>query len=218
MIGGAFAFHWITYFMGIKKSTPSIGILGVSSYGIHLILLGWIFQKNRPGFFDIVALIIALSGTYIIVPEFSLTNDMTIGLLLSVLSGFCFALLPILHQRNQQIPDNLRTFGQFFFAWVIFLFFLPLTHWDLPKTDWWALAYLAVPGTFLTHWLWIRVTTRISTVITSLIFYLAIPLTMLISHVWLKEPMHIQKILGAILIVSGNLLSFYGRARKRKVI
>jgi drug/metabolite transporter (DMT)-like permease len=96
------------------------------------------------------------------------------------------------------------------------MFFLPVTNWGLSSGDWWALVYLAIPGTFFSHWLWIRVTTRISTTITSVIFYLLIPMTMIISHFWLGEDMPFNKISGAALIVSGNLLSFYGRHRKTR--
>lgn len=218
LIGGVFALHWFSYFTSIKMSTASMGILGTSTYGIHLIFLGWIFRNNKPGVFDVFAVIIAITGTWLVVPEISLSNRTTAGLLIAIFSGFCFALLPILHQKNQHIPDGLRMFGQLFGAWVVFLFFLPATHWELDQNDWWALLYLAVPGTFITHWLWIRVTTRISTTITSIIFYLIIPMTMLISHFWLNEPMPLEKISGAVLIVSGNLLSFYGRSRKKAAV
>ncbi len=216
MIGAVFALHWYTYFTSIKLSTASIGILGTSTYGLHLIYLGWIFRRNKPGIFDIFAVIIAIGGTWLIVPEISLANNITAGLLVAIFSGFCFALLPILHQRSQHLPDRLRTFGQLFGAWIVFMFFLPVTNWQLKPFDWWALLYLAVPGTFFSHWLWVRVTTRLTTTITSVIFYLIIPMTMVISHFWLEEEMPFQKISGAALIVSANLLSFYGRNRSGK--
>ena len=112
LIGAVFAIHWYTYFTSIKMSTASIGILGTSTYGIHLIFLGWIFQGDKPGIFDFFALGLALAGTYLVIPEVSLSNNITSGLLVASLSGFCFALLPILHQRNRHLPDRLRTFGR----------------------------------------------------------------------------------------------------------
>jgi drug/metabolite transporter (DMT)-like permease len=215
-IGFLFALHWITYFLSIKKATASIGILGMSTYGIHLIFLGWGIRKHKPGVFDFVALLLAVAGTYSIVPEFSLTNNITIGILLGVISGFCFALLPILHQQYKAIPERARILGQFLFALIAFSFFTPLTNWKLESVDWWALLYLAVAGTFIAHSLWVRVTTQLSTTISSLIFYLIIPMTMVISHFWLDEPMPFHKILGAFLIVSGNAISFLGRLRLQK--
>lgn len=213
-IGILFAVHWVTYFLSIKKATASIGILGMSTYGIHLIFLGWVIRKNKPGIFDLLALILAILGTYLIVPEFSFSNKATIGLLLGIISGFCFALLPILHQKYHFIPDRIRIFGQFFFAWIVFMFLIPWTNWQLESSDWWALLYLAIPGTFIAHSLWVRVTTRVSTTVSSLIFYLIIPMTMLISYFWLKEPMPAPKIIGALLVVVGNLLSISRRLKR----
>jgi drug/metabolite transporter (DMT)-like permease len=215
-IGFLFALHWITYFLSIKKASASIGILGMSTYGIHLIFLGWGIRKQKPGMFDFFALLLAVAGTYFIVPEFSMTNNITIGILLGVISGFCFALLPILHQQYKAIPERARILGQFLFALIAFSFFTPLSSWKIGKMDWWALFYLAVPGTFIAHSLWIRVTTQLSTTISSLIFYLIIPMTMVISHFWLREPMPFHKISGAFLIVSGNAISFLGRLRFQK--
>lgn len=213
-IGILFAVHWVTYFLSIKKATASIGILGMSTYGIHLIFLGWAIRKDKPGIFDFLALALAILGTYLIVPEFSFSNKATIGLLLGIISGFCFALLPILHQKYHFIPDRIRIFGQFFFAWIVFMFLIPWTNWQLESSDWWALLYLAIPGTFIAHSLWVRVTTRVSTTVSSLIFYLIIPMTMLISYFWLKEAMPAPKIIGALLVVVGNLLSISRRLKR----
>jgi drug/metabolite transporter (DMT)-like permease len=214
IIGFLFALHWITYFLSIKKATASIGILGTSTYGIHLIFLGWAIRNHKPGIFDFLALLLALVGTYFIIPEFSLSNDTTIGILLGVLSGFCFAALPVLHQHYAHIPERIRILGQFLFALLSFSVFFPAAEWRLQPVDWWALLYLAIGGTFIAHSLWVRITTKISTTVSSLIFYLIIPMTMAISHFWLAEPMPIEKIAGAFLIISGNVLSFGGRINR----
>lgn len=218
-IGFLFALHWITYFISIKMATASIGILGMSTYGIHLIFLGWAIRKHKPGVFDFMALLLALAGTYFIIPEFSISNNTTIGILLGVFSGFCFALLPVLHQHYAHIPERARILGQFLFALLAFSFFFPVAEWKLQPLDWWALLYLAVAGTFIAHSLWVRVTTKVSTVLSSLIFYLIIPMTMLISHFWLGELMPFDKLLGAFLIVAGNIVSFTSKfAMKRKPV
>jgi len=207
LIGTLFAVHWITYFLGIKMATASIGLLGISTYGIHLIFIGWVIKGIKPTLYDLLALILAITGTILIVPEFSFSNEVTLGLIVAIFSGFCFATLPVLHQHYDFIPERLRVLGQFFFAWCVFVFLLPWTSWQLDVVDWWALIYLAIPGTFIAHTLWVRVTTKISTTVTSLIFYLIIPLTMIISYLWVDEPMPIQKIAGACLVVLGNIVS-----------
>jgi len=210
-IGVLFAIHWITYFFSIKIATASIGILGMSTYGIHLIFLGWAIRNDKPGVFDFAALALAVFGTYLIIPEFSIDNHITFGIILGVISGFCFALLPVLHQKYALIPERIRILGQFAFGLVTFSFLVPWSGWNIQLVDWWALLYLAVGGTFVAHSLWVRVTTTLSTTISSIIFYLIIPMTMIISHFWLGEEMGATKMIGAALIVSGNLTSLIGK-------
>jgi drug/metabolite transporter (DMT)-like permease len=216
LIGLLFSLHWITYAFSIKIATASIGILSMSTYGIHLIFLGWIFRKQKPSIFDFIALALATFGTWLIVPEFSMSNNTALGVLLGVFSGFCFAVLPVLHQRNSHIPDRLRILGQFLFALSFYMLFFPNTAWDLKAVDWWALVFLGVMGTFIAHSLWVRVTTRLPTTVSSVIFYINVPLTMFISHFWLGEAMPAVKIFGALFVVGGNLVSFAGRAQKNK--
>jgi len=217
LIGFVFSVHWITYFYGIKMATASIGILGASTYGIHLIILGWIFLSAKPRIIDIFAIILAFIGTYIIIPEFSLNNDITLGLILSIISGLFFALLPILHQKNQSLSGTQRAFGQYVFAIPLFLIFLNKFDFDLKQTDWYSLLYLGVVGTFLAHSLWINVTTKLHTAISSLIFYAIIPMTMTISYIWLDEDMSFNKILGAFTIVTANVIGILSRIYKSKL-
>jgi drug/metabolite transporter (DMT)-like permease len=217
LIGIVFSIHWITYFYSIKISTASIGILGASTYGIHLIVLGWIFLSSRPRLIDILTIIIAFFGTYLIIPEFSFKNNITLGLAISVVSGLFFALLPILHQKSQHISGTQRALGQYFFAIPLFLLFFSKYDFNLESSDWWSLLYLGVLGTFLAHTLWINVTTKLNTTITSLIFYIIIPVTMTFSYFWLGEEMKLNKLLGALMIISANILGILSRFYKRRM-
>lgn len=217
VIGIVFSIHWITYFISIKISTASIGILGASTYGIHLIFLGWIFLKSKPRIIDIFAIAFAFWGTYLIIPEFSLKNNITLGLAISIISGLFFAMLPILHQKSKFISDTHRALGQFVFAIPLFLFFAPYYDFDLNKADWYSLLYLGICGTFMAHTLWINVTTKLNTTITSLIFYIIIPITMTVSYFWLGEEMKFDKILGALMIVTANVIGILSRFYSKKI-
>ncbi len=217
IIGLIFSIHWISYFYSIKISTASIGILGASTYGIHLIFLGWIFLKTKPTWMDGLAIIIALMGTYMIIPEFTLSNDITAGLLLSILSGLFFAFLPILHQKNQHMPNNVRSFGQYIFALPLFLVLGHQFEFSWKPSDIYSLLYLGIFGTFLAHSFWINVTTKLPTTFTSLIFYVVIPFSMILSYVWLDEVMNIDKILGALFIILANVLGILRKFKRVQV-
>lgn len=206
LIGLVFGLHWVSYFYAIKVSTPSIAILGLTSFGIYLILFDWIFKKKRPALFDWFIVIMAVVGNIIIVPEFSLANDTTLGLLIASGSALFFALLPLLQQKNAHIPSYTRAFGQYTFGLLFFCTLSFQADFDLPATDWYYLGILGVICTLGAHTLWLRATTELPNTATSIIYYLAIPVAMIVSNLFLGEPMPPNKITGAILIIIANII------------
>ena len=209
--GLVFGLHWLLYFISIKKATPSIAILGMSSYGIHLIFLGWAFRGQVPTVFDGLAVLVAVLGIYLLVPVFSFESNITLGLFLGIVSGFFFALLPVIHQRNADLPNGVRSFGQYTFALLVFLPMAGQTEWQLRWADWGGLLYLAIAGTFVAHSLWVRVTTRLPTTTSSLIFYLTVPMTMVMSYFFLGEQFTPSRLGGAACIIAANCLGLLSR-------
>lgn len=204
-IGTLFGAHWITYFISVKLSTPSMAILSVSSFGIHMIYLNWMIKGQKPSLINLIAVFLALFGIYLIVPEFTLANDLTTGILVGLASAFFFALLPFQQQKHQSINSMVRAFGQYVFALPIFLIFITESNWDLSQQDWWYLAILGVVCTVGAHTLWLRATTHLDAATTSLIFYLGTPIAMTTSYFFLNEEMNTTKLIGAALIVSANV-------------
>jgi len=206
IIGVVFGLHWVSYFYSVKIATPSIALLGLTSFGIYVILIGWIFQGKKPGWVDWLSVGIAIGGNLLIVPEFSLQNEVTMGLLIGLFSAIFFAFLPLLHQRIAHIDSYTRAFGQYFFGLIFFLFFITESNWDLPLNDWYYLAILGIVCTLGAHTLWLRATTMLPATATSIIYYLAIPIAMVTSYIFLEEAMPEKKVIGAVLIVVANLI------------
>ena len=204
LIGGIFFAHWATYFFAIKISSASIGAIGLSTYGAHLVLLGAIAGLGRLHAFDLVALGAVLAGAVIIVPEPDLANRTTAGLALAILSAILYATLPILHQRWSHLGSGTRALGQFSIAFVLFLLFLPKANWDLGPRDWAGLAFLAIGSTLIAHTLWVRVTTRLSPSASSLLYYGNLPVALVFSALLLGERLSGRMLFGAALIVAGS--------------
>lgn len=216
VIGLIFFAHWITYFFAIKTSSASIGAIGLSTYGIHLLILGALFGRARFHIVDFLAVALAVAGAVSIVPEFRLANDVTAGLALAVLSGFFYATLPVLHQRWEHLPSQVRALGQFGFALLFFLLFLPRTDFSLRPVDWAGLAFLGVGSTFIGHTLWVRVTTTLPSNATSIIYYGNLPVALVLSVALLGEPITTRTLAGALLIVLGGVIGL-GAQWKRGV-
>lgn len=209
-IGFLFFAHWLTLFFAIKTSTASIGAIGLSTYGIHLLLLGAIVTRTRPTLITIAAVLIAAIGAILVVPAFNAT---AVGMILATVSAFFYASLPILHQRWSHLPSSTRALGQFGFALVFFLAFLPRTRWDLAPRDWAGLLFLAIGVTLIAHSLWVRVTTRLSSTTTAVIYYGNIPIAVLLGVVILDEPLTPRTIIGGAMIIGGSVLGLLARNR-----
>ncbi len=217
-IGLIFGLHWLTYFISIKLSSASTAAIGLSSYGIHLMLMGALFQKRFPGWQDLLAFGMVFAGNSLVVPEYSFSSSATIGFLLGVLSGFFYACLPLLHQRHANMPSQLRIFGQFAFAWLLFAMLSPKAEWDLQQQDWLALLFLGIGGTLIAHSLWVRCTTQLSTTVTSIIYYGFVPVALLVSYLVLDEQIDLRKGLGAALVLSGGLLGVLARMKSGSLL
>ncbi|PIQ49597.1 MAG: hypothetical protein COW03_04390 [Cytophagales bacterium CG12_big_fil_rev_8_21_14_0_65_40_12] len=206
VIGLVFGLHWVTYFTAVKTATPSLAILGVSSFGIYLLLFDWLIHKKKPTAFNWAMIALAVCGILLIVPEFTLGNNYTLGLLIALVSAFFFAILPLLQQKNKHIHSYTRAWGQYSFALIFFTFFISETEWNLSPSDWGYLGILAILCTLGAHTLWLRATTNLPNTSSGLIYYLSIPVAMIVSYFFLDEAMPAQKILGAVLIVMSNVI------------
>ncbi|NVK23192.1 MAG: EamA family transporter [Kangiellaceae bacterium] len=213
LLGLVFAVHWLTYFYSIQLSTASIAAIGVSTFGAHLLLLGWFVHKQPPHWIEILCVFMAFVGVYIVLPDFDVSQDMTIGLILGVISGFLYALLPLMHQKYRHINGQRRTFGQFFVALLIFSLGLPKVDFDIPRDAWIGLFLLATFSTLIAHSLWIKVTTELNHVLTSIIYYLYVPIAMSFSFFFLNEEVTFNKALGAGVIIVANIIGILHRLR-----
>lgn len=212
LIGLLFGAHWALYFLSIKVSSAAIAVIGQSTFGVHLVVLGWAIGHHDVEPADLVAVALAVAGSLLVAPRWSLADHDTVGLLLGIVSSFFYAFLPILHQRLAHLSSAMRVLGQFWFGLLVFLPSLPFTGWRFSASDWFWLMVLAVVCTLVQHTLWTRLTTRLPTLTTSVLFYLAVPVTLVFGVVILGERVTGWMLGGLGLIVAGNLLALARRA------
>jgi drug/metabolite transporter (DMT)-like permease len=215
IIGLLFFGHWLTLFLGIKASSASIGAIGLSTYGAHLLILGAIFGA-RVRWTDVAAVALAVAGAVLVVPSFDLRNEVAVGMLLTSSSALMYASLPLLHQRWSHIANRTRALGQFSFALLFFLFFAGKAEWNLDARDWAGLLFLAVGVTLIGHSLWVSVTTRLSPAATSILYYANIPIAIVLSTIALGERLTLRTAAGAALIIGAGLLGLISRAVRRE--
>ncbi len=202
LIGFIFFIHWITYAYGVKIGGPSIGVLGLSTYGIQLILAGTLFLDHHITKKDVVCLFLSFVGIVMIIPSWNFQNEMTLGLVLALLSATSFALIPVMHKKTEAFNQQTRIFSQFAGALVFFFFFIGQTSWSLRPVDWAAMIFLGVFGTLIAHSLWAKISSTVSPNITGLAYYTIAPITILFSALFLGDKLSVLQLSGAALVIA----------------
>jgi drug/metabolite transporter (DMT)-like permease len=216
LIGIIFFCHWITYFYSIKTGGASSCVLGMSTYGIQLIIYGSIFLGYHLRLKNYISLVFVFMGLFLILPTLSFENDFTKGMMLGLTSASFYSLLPILHQRtNRFFTYQERIFSQFFFAMILFLMFWPRSDWHLTGQDWGGLIFLAVFGTLIAHTLWSKATSQLPTYVSGIIYYAITPIALFLSHVMFNESLTSKQILGAFLIISAAIYNIWSSHDQR---
>ncbi|MBF7071807.1 DMT family transporter [Glaciecola sp. MH2013] len=97
-LGIIMAVHWVTYFMAMQYSSVSVGIIALFTFPVITVLLEPYFEKIRLVWQDIASAIVVLVGIILIVPDASLDNDVTLGVIIGVFSAFLYAIRNLLHR------------------------------------------------------------------------------------------------------------------------
>ncbi|WP_372759576.1 DMT family transporter [Litorivivens sp.] len=216
VIGAVFAVHWLTYFASIKMATAVIAATAIATYGVQYLLLAWWFNREPVRGAEWLAMLACLGGCAVMVPSLSLSDSVTAGIVVGLVSGFLYACLPLLHQRAAALSNLQRTWGQFSFALLCFLPLWPLADWSLSNTDYLQLLTLGLLCTVVAHGLWVKASTELPPVFTGIIYYVYIPLAMISSSVFLDEAITARKLLGAGMIIGAStLVTLYRWQRSR---
>lgn len=216
IIGVVFGLHWLTYFISIKLATAAIAALTIITYSVQYLVLAYIFNGERVAPLEWLAIAVCFAGCVIVSPELSLGNDTSLGVAIGLLSALLYAALPLLHQRASAIGTLERTWGQFFFAALVFLPYWGRTDWALGSTDVYQLVVLGLLCTVVAHGLWVKSSTELPAIYSSMIYYLYLPGAVIGSVLFLDETLTPNKLLGCALVLGASAaLSLYRYHRSR---
>lgn len=98
-LGLLMAAHWVSYFAAMQYSSVSVGMIALFTFPVIAVLLEPFFEGIKLVWQDLVSAIVVFIGIFLIVPEFSLGNDITLGIAIGVLSAFLYALRNLYHRK-----------------------------------------------------------------------------------------------------------------------
>lgn len=95
LTGAVMGAHWTTFFQSIQVSTVAVGTITFSTFPLFLTFLEPAVFHERLKKQSIVSAVVLFIGVLITIPEFSMANHMTIGIIWGMLSSFTYAILTL---------------------------------------------------------------------------------------------------------------------------
>lgn len=99
ILGILMAVHWVTYFAAMQYAGVSVGMIALFTFPVITVLLEPLFEKVRIAVQDLISAFIVFLGIYLIVPDSSLDNDVTLGIAIGILSALLYSLRNLVMRR-----------------------------------------------------------------------------------------------------------------------
>ena len=214
-LGVAVGMHWVTYFAGMQMAGVTVGMLAFFSYPVMTVFLEPLFNKSRPQAKDIISAAVVVFGIYLLVPSANLGDDVTLGVIMGVVSALFFSIRNITHKRFfSQYGGPQTMFYQTLVASVMLCAFIKVPVYEVSNHD---LILIAVAGIIFTatpHSLFAASLKHLSAATAGLISCLQPLYGTLLAIVIIHERPTLLTLIGGALIVSAACFETWSITQK----
>ena len=215
LLGLLLAAHWVTYFHAMQVSSVAVGVIALYTFPVITVFIEPFFHGERPHIKDIISALAVLFGISLLVPEFSLQDSTTQGVLWGVFSALLFALRNIIQGRHfSSYPARHALFYQ---AAITIVVLLPFGGASIPQVSnfqWGQLLLLGVVFTALPHTLFAHSLLHFKAKTTSLIACLQVVYATFFAAILLAEWPELTTVLGGLIVVTAAMYESYTAGRK----
>lgn len=155
--GVILAVHWSSFMQAIQSSTVAVGTLAFSTFPLFVTIMEpYVFHEKLKAS-DVVCAVVMLAGVFLIVPEFTLQNTMTRGVLWGLLSAVTYAVLSLMNRKfSGSYPATVVSFYEQVTAAVVLFPMLLILRPQVTLKDVGVLMLLGVVFTAVAHSLFIN--------------------------------------------------------------
>lgn len=206
--GVILAVHWVTFFQAIQVSGVAVGLIAYATFPVFTTFLEPLFFREQLQRTDVIVALVAFAGAVLVVPSFSLADDITRGFAWGVVSALAFALLTIFNRLNAADYSGLQVaLYQDAAATLVLLPALFLTDYTLTARSWLLLVLLGVVFTAVAHSLYIQGLRRVRAQVASIIASLESVYGIVLALVLLGDVPSLRTLLGGAVIVGAAIYS-----------
>lgn len=201
-LGIIVSLHWVTYFASMQLSSVAIGMIAFFTYPVMTVLIEPIFTKTRLKRADFISGLSVLFGVSLLIPEATLGNDVTLGIVIGILSAMLFTARNLLHKRYFSQYSGAQ--AMFYQTAVAVPFLFPWHQADISKIEnhvWWLILLLGVVFTAAPHALFTSALRQLSAKTVSLVSCLQPLYGALLALLLLGEELALKTVIGGTLVV-----------------
>ncbi|NKF49494.1 DMT family transporter [Shewanella sp. WXL01] len=209
--------HWVTYFAAMQLSTVAIGMIAFYTYPVMTVLAEPFFTKQKLQVVDVISSIAVLIGVSLLIPEASLDNDVTLGVLVGVLSAALFTARNIMHKQYfAEYGGAKAMFYQTLIAACLLLPWQQVSFDEVGNTTWIMLLVLGVFFTAAPHALFAQALRQLQAKTVSLVSCLQPCYGALFAFIILGEDVSLNTFIGGSIIVATAVFETLQHKQKNK--
>ena len=215
LLGVLLALHWVTYFHAMQVSSVAVGVIALYTFPIMTVFLEPLFHGEQPHIKDVISAFTVLFGIYLLVPEFSLNNETTQGILWGVLSALFFALRNII--QGHYFKGYTARHSLFYQTLVTFIVLLPFSFEVVPDVttiQWGQLLILGVFFTAVPHTLFAFSLLNLKAKTVSLVACVQVVYATVFAALLLGEWAEFSTVIGGLIVVSAAMYESYTVGQK----
>lgn len=211
------AIHWTTFFQSIQSSSVAIGTITFSTFPLFLTFLEPLVFHEKFQMQSLLGAAVLLLGVFITIPEFSMENQMTVGILWGMVSSLSYAILTLFNRYLSHTYEagTICLYEQGTAAVVLLpTFFFVQTRWTVENIV--GIAMIGLVCTAIAHSLYVAAQKKVKAQTAGIISGMETVYGILFAMLFLGEVPGIREVIGGIIILCVAVLSSLAATRKEQ--
>lgn len=201
------AIHWFTFLQAIVMSSVAIGTITFATFLLFVTFLEPFIYHERLKLKNVILALVMFIGVLITVPEFSLENQITLAIIVGLISSFSYALLCLINRyfSSRYTGRTICLYEQGVAALVLFpsLFLVEAT---ITNVDLLAIIFLGVVCTAIAHSIYVNSLKKVKVQTAGIISGMETVYSVIFALIFLQEIPDIRAIIGGFVILG---VAFY---------
>lgn len=212
--GIVMALHWFTFLQAIQLSTVAIGTITFSTFPLFVTFLEPLVYHEELRIKNIMIALTMFAGVIITIPEFSLSNQITLGIFIGLIGSLSYAVLCLMNRyfAGKYTGRTICLYEQGVAA-IILLPSLLIVKASITKLDLFALIFLGVICTAVAHSIYVSSLKKVKVQTAGIISGMESVYSIIFAIFLLHEIPGVKELLGGVIILG---VAFYATVTNNK--